>query len=65
MGAIHTIHDESDYDYDMKRPKLGEAMFDEYDIFENIFAAIYLFRDLFILSTTFTSCYLPILRRRS
>ena len=24
----------------MKRPKLGEAMFDEDDIFENIFAAI-------------------------
>ena len=28
-------------------------------------AAIYLFRDLFILSTTFTSRYLPILRRRT
>ena len=28
-------------------------------------AAIYLFRDPFILSTTFTSCYLPILRRRT
>ena len=27
-------------------------------------AAIYLFRDLFILSTTFTSRYLPILRHR-
>ena len=24
----------------MKRPKLGEAMFDEDDIFENIFAVI-------------------------
>ena len=24
----------------MKRPKLGEAMLDEYDIFENIFAEI-------------------------
>ena len=40
IGAIHTINDESDYAYDMKRPKLGEAMFDEDDIFENIFAAI-------------------------
>ena len=29
------------------------------------FAAIYLFRYLFILSTTFTSRYLPILRRRT
>ena len=28
-------------------------------------AAIYLFRDLFILSTTFTSRYLPILRRHT
>ena len=28
-------------------------------------AAIYLFRDLFIVSTTFTSRYLPILRRRT
>ena len=25
---------------DMKRPKLGDAMFDEDDVFENIFAAI-------------------------
>ena len=23
IGAIHTINDESDYAYDMKRPKLG------------------------------------------
>ena len=36
IGAIHTINNESDYAYDMKRPKLGEAMFDEYEIFENI-----------------------------
>ena len=28
IGAIHTINDESDYAYDMKRPKLGDAMFD-------------------------------------
>ena len=28
IGAIHTIDDESDYAYDMKRPKLGDAMFD-------------------------------------
>ena len=40
IGAIHTINNESDYAYDMKRPKLGEAMFDVDDIFENIFAAI-------------------------
>ena len=40
IGAIHTINDGRDYAYDMKRPKLGEAMFDENDIFENIFAAI-------------------------
>ena len=33
IGAIHTINDESDYAYDMKRPKLGDAMFDEDDIF--------------------------------
>ena len=38
--AIHTINDESDYAYDMKRPKLGDAMFDENDMFENLFAAI-------------------------
>ena len=38
IGAIHTINDESDYAYDMKRPKLGEAMFDENDILENIFS---------------------------
>ena len=38
IGAIHTINDESDYAYDMKRPKLGDAMFDENDMFENIFA---------------------------
>ena len=40
IGAIHTINDESDYAYDMKRPKLGDAMFDENDMFENLFAAI-------------------------
>ena len=33
IGVIHTINDESDYAYDMKRPKLGDAMFDEDDIF--------------------------------
>ena len=31
IGAIHIFNDESDYAYDMKRPKLGEAMFDEDD----------------------------------
>ena len=40
IGAIHTINNESDYAYDMKRPKLGDAMFDENDMFENIFAEI-------------------------
>jgi hypothetical protein len=43
IGAIHTINDENDYAYDMKRPKLGEAMFDEDEIFENIFAEINVF----------------------
>ena len=33
IGAFHTINDESDYAYDMKRPKLGDAMFNEDDIF--------------------------------
>ena len=46
IGAIHTINDESDYAYDMKRPKLGEAMFDEDEIFENIFAEINVFPKL-------------------
>ena len=40
IGAIHTINYDSDYAYDMKRPKLGDAMFDENDMFQNIFAAI-------------------------
>ena len=40
IGAIHTINDESDYAYDMKMPKLGDAMFDEDDVFDNIFAEI-------------------------
>ena len=40
IGTIHIFNDENDYAYDMKRPKLGEAMFDEDEIFENIFAAI-------------------------
>ena len=40
IGAIHIFNDESDYAYDMKGPKLGEAMFDEDEIFENIFAEI-------------------------
>ena len=35
MNSLN-IHDA----YDMKSPKLGEAMFDEDEIFENIFAAI-------------------------
>ena len=40
IGAIHIFNDESDYAYDMKKPKLGDAMFDEDDVFVNIFAAI-------------------------
>ena len=40
IGAIHSINDESDYANDMKRPKLGYAMFDENDMFENTFVAI-------------------------
>ena len=40
IGAIHTTNDESDYAYNMKRPKLGDGMFDENDMFENLFAAI-------------------------
>ena len=40
IGAIHIINDESDYAYDMQSPKLGDAMFDESDKFENIFSAI-------------------------
>ena len=40
IGAIHIFNDESDYAYDMKRPKLWDAMFGEDDVFENIFAAI-------------------------
>ena len=38
ISAIHAINDESDYAYDMKEPKLGEAMSDEDEIFENLFA---------------------------
>ena len=33
IGVIHTINDESDYAYDMQGPKLGDAMFNEDDIF--------------------------------
>jgi len=40
IGVIHTINDKSDYAYDMQRPKLGDAMFDENDMFENLFATI-------------------------
>ena len=40
IGAIHTINDESDYAYNMPSHKLGDAMFDENDMFENLFAAI-------------------------
>ena len=40
IGAIHTINDESDYAYDMQSHKLGDDMFDENDMFENLFAAI-------------------------
>ena len=40
IGAIHTINDESDCAYDTKRPKLRDAMFDENDMFENLFASV-------------------------
>jgi len=40
VGAIHTINDESDYAYDMPSHKLGDAMFDDNDIIENLFAAV-------------------------
>ena len=40
VGAIHTINDESDYAYDMPSHKLGDVMFDENDMFKNLFAAI-------------------------
>ena len=40
IGVIHTINDENDYAYDMQSYKLGDAMFDENDMFENLFAAI-------------------------
>ena len=46
IGAIYIFNDESDYAYDMKGPKLGEAMFDEDEIFENIFAEINVFPKL-------------------
>jgi hypothetical protein len=40
VGAIHTTNDESDYAYDMPSHKPGDAMFDENDMFETLFAAI-------------------------
>ena len=43
IGAIYTINDESDYAYDMKRPKLGDAMFDEM-----MFLTIYLLQLMFV-----------------
>ena len=36
IGAIHAI-DKNDYD-DMQNHKLGDAMFDEYEMFEDLFA---------------------------
>ena len=36
IGSIHTINDESYYAYDMPSHKLGDAMFDENDMFENV-----------------------------
>ena len=38
IGAIHTINNESDYAYDMQNHNLGDAMFDEYEMFEDLFA---------------------------
>ena len=37
IGAIHTINDKSDYANDMQSHKLGDAKFDENDMFENLF----------------------------
>ena len=45
VGPIHTINDESDYAYDMKRPKLGDAMFDDDDVLR-----IYLLQLMFVPS---------------
>ena len=39
-NKVGTYDDYCDYAYDMKGPKLGEAMFDEDNIFGNIFAEI-------------------------
>ena len=39
IGAIHTIDDKSDFVNDMQTHKLGDAMFDWNDMFENLFAA--------------------------
>ena len=39
IGAIHTIDDNSDNANDMQTNKLGDAMFDWNDMFENLFAA--------------------------
>ena len=46
IGAINIFNDESDYVYDMKGPRLGVAMFDEDEIFENIFAKINVYHKL-------------------
>src|SRR3990170_231215 len=46
IGAIHTIDDNSNYANDMPSHKLGDAMFDENDMFENLFAAINIFPKL-------------------
>ena len=45
IGAIHTINDEGDYSYGMKRSKLVDAMFDEGDFFR-----IYLLQLMFFPS---------------
>ena len=42
VGAIHTINDESDHTDDMQNHKLGDAMFNEYEMFEDLFAGIML-----------------------
>ena len=42
----NTINDESDYAYDMPSHKLGDAVFDENDMFENLFAAINVYTKL-------------------
>ena len=66
IGAIHAINDESDYlegdANDMQNHKLGDDVFDESDMFENVFATnngylslgvLCLIKMIFLVSPTF------------